>query len=415
MAGKGPGQARPLLLVSRGRRASLSRAFEALGAREVLLATEPLEALPLVRQGAVSAVVVDPGARQLAVLRLLREPRPAKADLRMVLLVPEAGGFEALPPDVTPVPDGSDAGRVAEAVWLALGRVLPPPPRFERRVPLARTDLWDCWRAWDGERQRTVLLALQEREAPEMGASLREAAHEALRVEHRNLPRILDIGETQGRAFQSWEDGPGVWLQGWVRRMWKAREAPLGVDSCVWIAAELADALVAVHAAGVVHGLLDEGSVWLTPEGGVRLLHLGMGRPAFEDFFALGCRGPAALPRNQVDLPPELLHHRGATPRTDVFRLGLLLFLLLWECLPYKVKRFQRVALYELRDLLPSVPRSGRQDVPEELAALVLRMLERDPERRPTSAEVRDTLLALRGPCAPPQELVERLRPLVCE
>jgi serine/threonine protein kinase len=418
-AWKAPGLARPLLLVSRSRSRALWKALEALGLKDkdVRWVEEPLEALPLVRRGSVSAVVIDPGVRRLAVLRLLREPRSPEAGVRMFLLVPEEGGFESVPPDVTPVPDGPDVGRIAQAVWLALGLELPAPPRFEPRVRLERADLWDSSRAWDRERQGLVLLALQEKENPETGQLLREAAHEALRVEHRNVPRILEIGETRGRAFQTWEDVPGVWLPRWLHRRSEAGGGPLGVESCAWIAAELADALDAVHAAGGAHGLMDEGSVGLTPEGGVRLLYLGMARASFEDRLVLRCSGRAAmLPRSAVDLPPELLLRRAATPKTDVYRLGLLLFRLLWECLPFKVKRFQFVGLYEVHTLVPAPPEGGRTDVPAELVALVLRMLERDPERRPSSAEVRDTLRALPGLGVkdlrgPPPELVEGLRP----
>lgn len=411
-------------------RIGLSQVFWGLGAREVSHVEEPLQALPLVKGRSVDALLVLPGVRGLPLRKLLESPPLREAGVRVFVLGQDAG--EALPPHATRLDEASGPEDVAEEVWSALGQ-RPPPERFEVRVALLRTDAWDSGRAWDEAQQRHVLVA-REQQATGDTPVLLEAARGALPVEHRNLPRVLEVGETHERAFCAWEDVPGKWLP-WVLHR-TGEEGPLALDTCVWIVAELAEALAAAHAGGVTHGLMDADSVWLTPEGHVRLLYLGFSRFALETRLTTRKSRSSELPAFG-DLAPEMVGpHRRLDARGDVYRLGLLLYRLLWGVLPFEAVRKQggvEAELEAVRHQVPTPPADGRQDVPEALTALVLSMLEKAPERRPDAAGVATALGSLRRPTrgllswlsvalglkparlrphAPPSDLVERLRRL---
>jgi serine/threonine-protein kinase len=408
---------------------ALAPLLRALGAQEVSQLAEPLQALPRVKARSVDAILVTAGVRGLSLRKLLENPQLREAGIRVFLLAHDPD--EPLPPEATLLDASAAPQQLAETVWSALGRALPPPERFEVRVPLLRTEVWDSGRAWDSERQRDVLVACQPTGPTGDTPLLLEEARGALGVAHRNLPRVLEVGETHGRAFVAWEDVDGQWLP-WVLHRTR-EEGPLELASCVWIVAELAEALAAAHAGGITHGLLDADSVWLTPGGDVRLLYLGLSR------FALGARLSTRKSMSPElpafgDLAPEMLgtERRLAAPG-DVYRLGLLLYRLLWSTLPFAAARQQGGAMAELeavRRQTPTPPTGARPDVPEALTALVLRMLEKQPELRPDVATVVASLGALvlpsagvlsqwgarlglktarLRPAAPPAELVRRL------
>lgn len=415
---------------------ALCTALGTLGAEGVGFVEETRQALPGLRAGRVDALVILSGARWLALRKLLEEAPLPEPRPRLFVVGPAHAPEAPFPLEVTPLEDTAEVAALAATLWRALGQSPPPPPRFEPREKLTWTPAWEASRAWDVERQRRVLVAWQgEHEQAHDRDTLLEGARRAQRVEHRNLPRVLELGETfKHRGFQCWEDVPGVWLPELLRT--RRERGPLGLDVCVWIAAEVAETLLAVHAEGLAHGLLDAESVWLTPEGGVRLLYLGAGELAIERLLRRNCR-VGTVP-STADMPPEMVLSPSPNPASDVYRLGLLLYRLLWGGAPFDAAR-KKGAWAELEAVTrepASPPASGREGVPEALTALVLRMLEKDPERRPNCASVLShldgvldspsgTLLrreVRRGMTAnrlrlfaPPEELVERLRPLVRE
>jgi hypothetical protein len=183
-------------------------------------------------------------------------------------------------------------------------------------------------------------------------------------------------------------DGAGAWLAlrllpGPGLSRW-ARGRP--VADVVEALACLADTLAALHAAGLAHGDVKPGNVIMGPDARPRLIDLGLAAtpPGAAGFH--GTYGAAS---------PEQLRGAPPTPASDVFALGALAFRALTGGRPFTAQREAQALLPT--DQLPWSPAMVRPGVPAALDALVLRMLDRHPERRPPAAGLGAALRAAAG------------------
>jgi hypothetical protein len=242
----------------------------------------------------------------------------------------------------------------------------------------------EIWRARDEVLERAVALKLPTGlRLDSLHLSWREAKM-AARLSHPNIAAVHDYGEAphpDGSVipFVVMELLAGESLAARVER------APLDWREAAAIAAPVADALAAAHAAGVVHRDIKPGNVMLTPTG-VKILDFGisaaLGEPD-DDETGATFGTPAYV-------APERLDGKPAVPATDVYGLGVLLFEMVTGEPPYPVDTWEELAAARAKgpDPLPD-------DLPEEFHGLVLHCLADDPADRPTAAEARDALAAL--------------------
>ncbi|HVG10154.1 MAG TPA: protein kinase, partial [Thermoanaerobaculia bacterium] len=196
-------------------------------------------------------------------------------------------------------------------------------------------------------------------------------------VSHPNVVRIHDIGSDGDLVFLSMDFVPGRSLGELL-----AAEGPLPPDRAVAIAKQVAAGLAAAHEAGVVHRDLKPGNILIDHAGDT-------GRAAISDFgVARSLGGPGAtLPGSVVGtldyLSPEQARGGEIDGRTDLYALGILLHEMLTGELPFAGGSATEVLAQRLtgstRELLPAA-------VPKPLAAVIRRLLQRDPDRRPASA-----------------------------
>jgi eukaryotic-like serine/threonine-protein kinase len=212
-------------------------------------------------------------------------------------------------------------------------------------------------------------------------------------LDHPNIVRYLDHGVAllgQPYVVMEWLDGEDLAA--------RLRRGPLTVRETLAIGRDVAEALAATHARGITHRDLAPGNVFLTrgQPGTSKLLGFGIAQ--------LGGRAPVTPTGALLGgyLAPEQAQHRAnPTPAADVFSLGCVLF----ECLagrPVFAGEHPGAAIDEvLASTLPSLTRL-RPNVPGELAALIQRMLAREPAQRPCDgAAVRAALVALAASQAP--------------
>ncbi len=153
------------------------------------------------------------------------------------------------------------------------------------------------------------------------------------------------------------------------------------VTACHYIH-QAASGLQAAHDAHLVHRDIKPSNILLTSGGRVKLVDFGLARQ-----FCSQLTDPRALLGSLEFMPPEQSHDPSAVGKeADIYGLGATLFWLLTGETPYPAARNVGAALRALQQQEPRRIRDLRPDVPEALDALVARMMERNPLRRPPTA-----------------------------
>jgi eukaryotic-like serine/threonine-protein kinase len=178
----------------------------------------------------------------------------------------------------------------------------------------------------DDRLQRKVALkCLLSKGAPaELRTKVLHEARAAARLSHPNVATVHDIVEQDGRAFIVMEYVEGESLAARIAR------GPFPADAVVAIGRQLASALAAAHARGVVHRDLKPANVHVRPDGSVKILDFGVARVVeLLTTEATDDHPPAAIdrgPGTPAYMAPEQLVGMPADARSDIYSLGVVLY-----------------------------------------------------------------------------------------
>ncbi len=249
--------------------------------------------------------------------------------------------------------------------------------------PIGTGGMGTVWQAADDVLDRQVavkVLAAALTGDPEFRQRLRREARAAARLDHPHITHVYDYGEVgmDGQTVQylvmELLSGPTLAA--------RLRTGPLEITEVAKIGAEVADALASAHGRGVIHRDITPGNVMLTPTG-TKLLDFGISTVAGDAAMTAAGRtlGTPAY------LAPERIAGRAATPAADVYALAAVLTHALTGHTVYQ-GNWSAQAHAHLHD------EPVLDDVPTDLVSLVRACLAKDPQVRPTAAEV---ALALRS------------------
>jgi serine/threonine-protein kinase len=261
--------------------------------------------------------------------------------------------------------------------------------RYRLIERLARGGMATAWRAFDERLCRTVAIKQLDHRVP--------GDHEAttrIRTEARALARLGPPYTADVYDYGVADDGAPYLVMELIdgrplAKVMAAEGAPpwrVAVNAC----AQVASALAAAHARGLVHRDVSAANVMLTTDGG-RLIDFGIS--AVEGERDTGPDG--ALMGTPAYIAPERLTGQPVAPAADVYSLGVLLYLATAGRLPWPAATAQQVLLaQQLRDPEPMPPIDG---LPAAVADVCMRCLSREPERRPTATEVAQVLRSAVG------------------
>jgi serine/threonine-protein kinase len=212
-------------------------------------------------------------------------------------------------------------------------------------------------------------------------------------LHHKNVVTIYEFGNSAAGMFiaMEWLDG-----QNWRTLM---NEGPAALASAAGWSAQAAAGLAAAHAAGITHRDIKPENLMLTRDGVVKILDFGLARLAgapFVDVEAIGSSGTISgtLSGTLSYMPPELFRGESATCATDVFSLGSVFYELFTGVHPFAGET--PLDVYEAIECrVPDPPSALRAGIPAEVDRLLLRMLLRDREARPSAPTVAAELEAL--------------------
>lgn len=272
---------------------------------------------------------------------------------------------------------------------IVTGAMLAGRYRLEDRI--AGGGMGAVWRAHDSLLGRPVAVKLLREDLAQDPSAARRFRREALTaasVSHPHMANVFDYVDEDGR--------PGIVMElveGETLAQRLAREGALAPTEAARIAADMLDALEAAHRAGIVHRDVKPGNVMLATGGAVKVADFGIARAA----------GDAALTQTGLVfgsphyLAPEQLRGEAATPATDVYAAGIVLYEMLTARRPFEGDSPLAVATARLTSD-PQRPRALRPDLPPALDSAVMRALARDPAARfPSARSMRDAIDAAAG------------------
>jgi serine/threonine-protein kinase len=206
---------------------------------------------------------------------------------------------------------------------------------------------------------------------------------------HRHAVTVFDAGEDDGDLYLVMElvDGPSL-----AELM--ARSGPLPIEQAVRIAAKVLSALAAAHAVGIVHRDVKPANILLGPNGAVKLADFGIAK-RFDDLSA-SVTSTGMVVGTPRYLSPEQARGEAATPASDVYSMGVVLFEMLTGRQPFEGDAAIAIAVAQQAGPAPDV-RSLRPEVPVALASVVAHALAAQPSARPaTAAEMLTALTTAR-------------------
>ncbi len=253
--------------------------------------------------------------------------------------------------------------------------------RYEISRALGRGGFATVYLAHDRELNRDVALKVLHEDLLDSSAlaRLKREAAVAREVRDEGLIHIYDFGRSEGIAYLAMELVDG-------RNLAEALAAgPLATEGAVSTARSVLRALLALHQRGLVHRDVKPSNILLPVSGQAKLADLGVLR-RLEGGESVATEANAIL--GTIDyLAPELLRGEEATPASDLYSLGAVLYETLAGTPPFPSGTGVQSAFTRLR-AKPKEIRRLQPGVPPWLAHVVHRLLEKDPRKRYPSAAV---------------------------
>jgi serine/threonine protein kinase len=229
---------------------------------------------------------------------------------------------------------------------------------------------------------------------------LREAKL-ASRLAHPNAVSVLDFGQTPDGLFYLIME----LVSGRTLDVVLAAEGPLPPTRVVRIGTQICDALEGAHALDIVHRDLKPQNVMVIATGRdlIKVLDFGLAKSLSPDATSATMTNAGALLGTPAYLPPELVSGGTGDARADLYSLGCVLYVAATGRPP-----FSAGSIHELIAMHASEPVPPIAGYPRRLAAVIEKLLAKDPAHRyPTAAAAREALdTALVAPSPPPDEPV---------
>src|ERR1700733_14194265 len=277
---------------------------------------------------------------------------------------------------------------------------------YEIQTSLGAGGMGEVYRATDSKLGRDVALKVLPAamaQDPERLGRFRREAKVLAQLDHPSIVTIYSVEESDGVHFLTMQLVEGQPLDRLIC------EGGLPLEQIVEIASALAEALAAAHEKGIVHRDLKPANVMVTDEGRVKVLDFGLAKdvssakPGDATMTSDSHTQMGVVMGTPAYMSPEQTAGRVLDRRTDIFSLGVMLHEMSTGQRPFEGASSAELISAILRDIPPPVT-DIRPDLPDDLARIIRRCLEKDPRHRLQTA--RDLSNELR-------ELTRRMPPNV--
>jgi serine/threonine-protein kinase len=264
-----------------------------------------------------------------------------------------------------------------------VGSHFAPGQRFGDRYTIVEEvgagGMGHVYKAIDRQLGKTVALKLVRPAAAGQGLARERFRRElslAQAVTHPNVCRVHDLGEMDGALYISMEFVEGQTLDDLIQSV-----GHLSAKQTVALGRQACAGLQAIHERGIVHRDLKPGNIMVDRSGHAILMDFGLAFHQGRDRLT----GAGSVLGTLAYLSPEQARGRTTDHRSDLYALGLILFEMLTGRRPPGDGGSAPMALREAGERCPA-PSQLVSEIPGDVDAIVLRCLEREPERRFASA-----------------------------
>jgi tetratricopeptide (TPR) repeat protein len=262
---------------------------------------------------------------------------------------------------------------------------------YQVTAKLGAGGMGEVYRATDTRLGREVALKLlPAADAQDAAARARliAEARNASALNHPHICHIYEVNEAAGVAYFAMELAEGAPL---------SRRIPPGglpVETVVRYGEQIAGALAHAHERGILHRDLKSGNVMVTPAGQAKVLDFGLAQRLTKDELAEVTRSKitvqqaGAIAGTLAYLAPEVLGGQGASERSDIWALGVVLHEMATGTMPFEGRTG-----YELTSAILREPPRTAETAPPAMRAVIARCLAKEPgQRYQKAAEVRAAL-----------------------
>jgi serine/threonine-protein kinase len=283
------------------------------------------------------------------------------------------------------------------AVRAAAGDQLRPGAvfagRYEVKEVIGAGGMGVVYRAFDRELQEPVAIKTLKAEALAGGAGgtvaldrFKQEIRLARRIAHRNVVRTYDLGEQNGMYYLTMEYVEGTSLKQLI-----VSRGKLPVTVALTVGKQLCRALEVAHAEGIIHRDIKPQNIVVEPSGFIKVMDFGIARLANPP-QGKGLTEAGMSIGTPDYMSPEQLSGAELDQRSDLYAAGVVLFECVTGRVPFEADTPWTLVAKHLEDEPPD-PSAGNADVPQALAAVILKAMAKKPAHRfATASEMHDAL-----------------------